>query len=122
MRKTASIASIVLGVLMVIGGIATWIVVSSTLSDQNIVTADDACLPGRSVADPFTAYRALRHVNPSPYMYFLRLGKLAIVGASPEMLVKKTGRRLSTPTRSKRATSTPTPVTTSCSPGPASRY
>ncbi|HSJ82761.1 MAG TPA: aromatic ring-opening dioxygenase LigA [Acidimicrobiia bacterium] len=56
MRKTASIASIVLGVLMVIGGIATWVVVSSTLSDQNITTADDACLPGRNVADPFTAY------------------------------------------------------------------
>jgi hypothetical protein len=56
MRKTASIASIVLGALMVIGGITTWIVVSSTLSDQNIVTADDACLPGRTVADPFTAY------------------------------------------------------------------
>jgi hypothetical protein len=56
MRKTASVASIVLGVLMVIGGIATWIVVASTLSDQNIVTSDDACLPGRSVADPFTAY------------------------------------------------------------------
>jgi amino acid transporter len=56
MRKTASIASIVLGVLMVIGGIATWIVVSSTLSDQNIVTSEDACLPERSVADPFTAY------------------------------------------------------------------
>ncbi|HSK07447.1 MAG TPA: aromatic ring-opening dioxygenase LigA [Acidimicrobiia bacterium] len=56
MRKTASIASIVLGVLMMIGGIATWIVVSSTLSDQNIVTSEDACLPERSVADPFTAY------------------------------------------------------------------
>jgi hypothetical protein len=56
MRKTASVASIVLGVLMVIGGIATWIVVANTLSDQNIVTSDDACLPGRSVADPFTAY------------------------------------------------------------------
>jgi hypothetical protein len=56
MRKTASVASIVLGVLMVIGGIATWVVVASTLSDQNIVTSDDACLPGRSVADPFTAY------------------------------------------------------------------
>jgi hypothetical protein len=41
---------------MVIGGIATWIVVSSTLSDQNIVTSEDACLPERSVADPFTAY------------------------------------------------------------------
>jgi hypothetical protein len=56
MRKTASVASIVLGVLMVIGGIATWIVVASTLSDQNIVTSDDACLAGRSVVDPFTAY------------------------------------------------------------------
>jgi hypothetical protein len=56
MRKTASIASIVLGVLLVIGGIATWVVVSSTLSDQKITTADDACLPGRTVADPFTAY------------------------------------------------------------------
>ena len=56
MRKTASIASVVLGVLLVVGGIATWVVVSSTLSDQNIVTADDACLPGRAVVDPFTAY------------------------------------------------------------------
>jgi hypothetical protein len=56
MRKTASIASIILGVLMVIGGIATWVVVSNTLSDQNITTSDDACLPGRSVSGPFTAY------------------------------------------------------------------
>ncbi len=31
----------------------------------------------RSSADPFTVYRALRHVNPSPYMYFLRVGGLA---------------------------------------------
>ncbi len=56
MRKTASIASIVLGLLLVIGGIGTWVVVSTTLSDHNIVTSDDACLPGRVVADPFTAY------------------------------------------------------------------
>ena len=39
-------------------------------------------------ADPFTVYRALRHVNPSPYMYFIRMGGLAIVGSSPEMLVR----------------------------------
>src|SRR5678816_2869508 len=38
-------------------------------------------------------YRALRHVNPSPYMYFMRLGGLAIVGSSPEMLVRVEGRR-----------------------------
>jgi anthranilate synthase component I len=41
--------------------------------------------------DPFTVYRALRHVNPSPYMYFLRMGKLSIVGSSPEMLVRVEG-------------------------------
>jgi hypothetical protein len=56
MRKAASIASIILGVILVIGGIATWFTVSDTLSDQKIVTSDDACLPGRDVAGPFTAY------------------------------------------------------------------
>ena len=47
-------------------------------------------------ADAFTAYRALRHVNPSPYMYFLRLGERAIVGSSPEMLVRVEGKRIET--------------------------
>jgi anthranilate synthase component 1 len=47
-------------------------------------------------ADPFTIYRALRHVNPSPYMYFIRMGGLAIVGSSPEMLVRAEGRRVET--------------------------
>ena len=56
MRKTASIASIVLGVLLILGGAATWIVVSSTLGDQQITTSGDACLPNRDVKDPFTAY------------------------------------------------------------------
>ena len=56
MRKTASIASIVLGVVLILGGVATWIVVSSTLGDQQITTSGDACLPDRSVTDPFTAY------------------------------------------------------------------
>ena len=42
-------------------------------------------------ADPFTVYRALRHVNPSPYMYFLRMGDRSIVGSSPEMLVRVEG-------------------------------
>src|SRR6266508_216531 len=35
--------------------------------------------------DAFTAYRALCHVNPSPYMYFIRIGDSSIVGSSPEM-------------------------------------
>jgi len=56
MRKTASIASIVIGALMIAGGITTWFVVSDTLSDQQITTSEDACLPGRSVSGPFTAY------------------------------------------------------------------
>jgi anthranilate synthase component 1 len=39
-------------------------------------------------ADPFAIYRALRSVNPSPYMYFLHLDDFYIVGASPELLVR----------------------------------
>jgi anthranilate synthase component 1 len=46
--------------------------------------------------DPFTAYRALRHVNPSPYMFFVRMGDRSIVGSSPEMLVRVEGRRAET--------------------------
>ncbi len=38
--------------------------------------------------DPFDVYRALRMVNPSPYMYFLKDGETAIAGASPEMLAR----------------------------------
>jgi anthranilate synthase component 1 len=49
-----------------------------------------------ATADPFTVYRALRHVNPSPYMYFLRVGRRSIVGSSPEMLVRVEGRRIQT--------------------------
>jgi anthranilate synthase component 1 len=39
-------------------------------------------------APPFAIYRALRSVNPSPYMYYLHLGDFHIVGASPELLVR----------------------------------
>ena len=39
-------------------------------------------------ADPFEIYRALRVVNPSPYLYFLKLDDVSVVGSSPEMLVK----------------------------------
>jgi anthranilate synthase component 1 len=63
-------------------------------------------------ADPFSVYRALRIVNPSPYMYFLRFGRKKpaakpakgahieaeetthIVGSSPELLVRVEGRRI----------------------------
>jgi anthranilate synthase component 1 len=43
---------------------------------------------------PFNLYRALRQVNPSPYLYFLRMGENCILGSSPEMLVRVTGRKL----------------------------
>ena len=38
--------------------------------------------------DPLTMYRALRSINPSPYMFHLKLGDFDIIGASPELLVK----------------------------------
>lgn len=43
---------------------------------------------GESEAHPFQVYRALRSINPSPYMYYLDFGGYQIVGSSPEMLVR----------------------------------
>src|ERR1700689_4652746 len=43
---------------------------------------------GRHDLDPFQVYRALRLINPSPYMFYCRLGELTVVGSSPEALVK----------------------------------
>jgi len=46
-------------------------------------------------AEPFEIYRTLRMVNPSPYMYFLRLdSEMTILGSSPEMLVRVTGKKI----------------------------
>jgi len=39
-------------------------------------------------SDPFDAYRCLRVINPSPYMYYLKLGNFQIAGSSPEILVR----------------------------------
>ncbi len=41
--------------------------------------------------DSFTLYRALRLVNPSPYLYYLKFDDELLVGSSPELLVRKTG-------------------------------
>lgn len=41
--------------------------------------------------DPLVLYRALRHINPSPYLFFLKLGDIIQIGSSPEILVKKQG-------------------------------
>ena len=47
---------------------------------------------GECDVDPFEAYRALRLVNPSPYLYYCELGDRTVVGSSPEALVKLNGR------------------------------
>lgn len=44
--------------------------------------------------DPFNVYRALRYINPSPYLFFLKMGETSIAGSSPEMLVRVQGREL----------------------------
>ena len=43
---------------------------------------------GRHELDPFQAYRALRLINPSPYLYYCALGEVTVVGSSPEALVR----------------------------------
>lgn len=50
---------------------------------------------GQADIDPFEVYRALRLLNPSPYMFFLEFGALKVVGSSPEALVKLNGRTAS---------------------------
>ena len=47
-------------------------------------------------AEALTFYRALRSINPSPYMFLLRTTECTLVGASPEMLVRVTGRQVET--------------------------
>lgn len=49
-------------------------------------------LRGRTDVDPFQIYRALRILNPSPYLYFVDFGDDQVVGSSPELLVRKEGR------------------------------
>jgi hypothetical protein len=57
MRKFASITAIVVGIIMAIAGVVTWVVVSTTLSDQKITVADDAnCAAGDEVNGPISAY------------------------------------------------------------------
>ncbi len=48
-------------------------------------------LSGELTVDPFDIYRVLRTLNPSPYMFFLRLDDTLVVGASPEVMVRKEG-------------------------------
>lgn len=52
------------------------------------------CFTKRTNASPVSIYRAIRSLNPSPYMFLLQFDAQAIVGASPEMLVRCEGERL----------------------------
>jgi hypothetical protein len=57
MRSIASITAIVVGIVMAIAGIVTWVVVSTTLADQKITVSDDAnCAAGDDVNGPISAY------------------------------------------------------------------
>jgi anthranilate synthase component 1 len=52
------------------------------------------CFSKRTSAMPVSVYRAMRSLNPSPYMFLLQFGERSIIGASPEMLVRSRGREL----------------------------
>ncbi len=67
----------------------------AVLKCKNYVEAGDIIqavlsqrLQVKTIAQPFDVYRALRVINPSPYMYFLRLGELSLAGSSPEVLIR----------------------------------
>jgi len=67
----------------------------SVLRAKEYIAAGDAFqivvsqrLRRRTDAEPFAVYRALRTLNPSPYMFYLDLGDFQLVGSSPEMLVR----------------------------------
>jgi anthranilate synthase component 1 len=47
-------------------------------------------------ADPFTTYRRLRQINPSPYLFYIKLGSITLIGSSPEDMVRLTGDTIAT--------------------------
>lgn len=68
---------------------------------KEMIAAGDAyqvvlsqCFSRPTEASPIAIYRAMRSLNPSPYMFLIRMDEQAIIGASPEMLVRCRGKRL----------------------------
>jgi len=68
---------------------------SAVVRAKEYIAAGDAIqivlsqrLAAPTAASPLAIYRALRSINPSPYMYYLNYGEFQIIGASPEMLVR----------------------------------
>jgi hypothetical protein len=63
-RKSAYVMSLIVGIVLVLGGIGTWIVVSNTLANQNNTGSDDAdCLAGDEVDGPFSAFCQARVIE-----------------------------------------------------------
>ncbi len=57
MRTIAAITALVVGIVMAVAGVVTWVVISTTLADQKITVADDAnCAAGDGVNGPVSAY------------------------------------------------------------------
>lgn len=81
MRRAAYVFSILVGLILVIGGTATWIVVSNTLADQKITVAEDAsCLAGDEVNGPLSAYCEARVIEQHALdatggLYYSELGR-----------------------------------------------
>jgi anthranilate synthase component 1 len=72
---------------------------AAVLRAKEYITAGDTFqaqigrrLSKKLAADPFDVYRALRSVNPSPYMFYLDFGETKLIGASPEVLVSERDR------------------------------
>ena len=64
MRKVAAITAVVVGIVMAVAGVLTWVVVGNTLSDQKITVSQDAdCLAGDDVNGPFSAYCQAMVIN-----------------------------------------------------------
>ena len=64
MLKVASITAVIIGVVMAVAGVVTWVVVGNTLSDQKITVSQDAdCLAGDDVNGPFSAYCQAMVIN-----------------------------------------------------------
>ena len=64
MSKLASISAIVVGIVMAIAGVVTWVVVTNTLSAEKITVSDDAsCLAGDDVNGPFSAFCQARVID-----------------------------------------------------------
>ena len=64
MRRVGSITAIVVGIVMAVAGVLTWVVIGNTLADQKIVVSQDAdCLAGDDVNGPFSAYCQAMVIN-----------------------------------------------------------